>query len=158
RLALSGAATTTTAGMDRGAMENVAKRPPREVLPPHAARPEAVGGGHVEVDAIRRSHGTNPRTGGIKPMREWWSKIRRAVNLRRGLHDDLGEEIRSHLDFLIEENIARGMPPDEARAAAKRHFGNQTAVRERAREAWQFPGLETILQDLRYGLRGIRKS
>jgi len=91
-------------------------------------------------------------------MREWWSKIRRAVNLRRGLHDDLGEEIRSHLDFLIEENIARGMPPDEARAAAKRHFGNQTAVRERAREAWQFPGLETILQDLRYGLRGIRKA
>ena len=91
-------------------------------------------------------------------MREWWSKIRRALSLRRGLHDDLSEEMRSHLDFLIEENIARGMTSEDARAAAKRHFGNQTAVRERAREAWQFPQFETILRDLRYGLRGIRKA
>jgi putative ABC transport system permease protein len=91
-------------------------------------------------------------------MREWWSKIRRVLDRRRGLYDDLGEETRSHLDFLIEENIARGMPPEEARAAAERRFGNATRTREQAQEAWQFPRLETILQDLRYGLRGIAKS
>ena len=91
-------------------------------------------------------------------MREWWSKIRRAVRRRRDLDDDLGAEMRSHLDFLIEENIARGMAPEEARFAARRHFGNLAATRERAREAWQFPRVETFLQDLRYGLRGIRRN
>lgn len=91
-------------------------------------------------------------------MREWWSKISQILHGRRVLNDDLSEELRSHLDFLIEENITLGMSPEEARAAARRHFGNLTRTRERANEAWQFPRVETILQDIRYGLRGIRKS
>lgn len=91
-------------------------------------------------------------------MRERWSKILRALHLRRGLDADLSEEMRSHLAFAIEENIAQGMSPDEAQAAARRHFGNQTIIRERAHEAWQFPKFETILQDLRHGARAIRKS
>jgi putative ABC transport system permease protein len=74
------------------------------------------------------------------------------------LDDDFGEEMRAHLDLMIEENIGRGMPPEEARAAARRHFGNLTRTRELAKEAWQFPRIETILQDIRYGLRGIRRS
>ena len=78
-------------------------------------------------------------------MHEWWSKICRILDRRRGLDDDLGDEMRAHLDFLIEENIARGMPPEEARAAARQHFGNEIAVRERAREAWQFPLHELVL-------------
>jgi len=91
-------------------------------------------------------------------MDEWWSKVRCVLGLRRGLDHDLGEEMRAHLDFMIEENIARGMPPDEAKVAARRHFGNLTRVRELANEAWQFPQVETILQDIRYGLRSIRRS
>jgi putative ABC transport system permease protein len=85
-------------------------------------------------------------------VRAWLSKIGRILHFR------CGQEMRSHLDFLIEENIARGMPPADARAAARRHFGNETATRERAHEAWQFPRIETVLQDLRYALRGIRGS
>src|SRR5438552_10259840 len=50
------------------------------------------------------------------------------------------------------------MPPDEARNAARRHFGNATLTRERAQDAWSFASLETFLQDIRYGLRAIRKS
>ena len=91
-------------------------------------------------------------------MREWWSKVRGVLSLRRGLDDDIGEETRAHLDLMIDENIGRGMPPEEARAAARRRFGNLTRTRERANEAWQFPRVETMLQDIRYGLRGIRKS
>src|SRR5580700_3579563 len=91
-------------------------------------------------------------------MDEWWSKVRCVLGLRRGLDHDLGEEMRAHLDLMIEENIARGMPPDEAKVAARRHFGNLTRVRELANEAWQFPQVETILQDIRYGLRSIRRS
>ena len=91
-------------------------------------------------------------------MREWWSKVSRALHLRRGLNDDLSDEIRAHLDFIANENIERGMPPEEARTAARRRFGNLTRVQESAREAWLFPKLETVLQDIRYGLRGIRNS
>src|SRR5262249_55874984 len=52
----------------------------------------------------------------------------------------------------------QGFSQDEAWAAARRRFGNQTATLELAREAWQFPKLETFFGDLRYGLRGLRKS
>jgi predicted permease len=91
-------------------------------------------------------------------MREWWSKICRALHLRNGLDGDLSDEIQTHLDLITAENIERGMPPSEARAAARRAFGNLTTTREKAREAWQFPRFETSLQDIRYGLRGIRRS
>lgn len=91
-------------------------------------------------------------------MREWWSKILRGLHLRRGLDEDLSDEMRAHLDLMTEDNVERGMRADEARAAARRDFGNLTRTQEKAREAWQFPKLETILQDIRYGLRGIRKA
>jgi len=91
-------------------------------------------------------------------MREWWSKIRQSLHGRRGLSDDLAEEIESNLEFEAEDHRARGVEADRARLAARRHFGNPTLVREKAREAWGFPGFESVVQDLRYGLRGIRKS
>lgn len=91
-------------------------------------------------------------------MREWWSKISRALHFRSGLDCDLSDEIQAHLDLMTAENIDLGMTPNDARAAARRKFGNLARTEENAREAWQFPRLETILQDIRYGLRGIRKS
>jgi predicted permease len=94
----------------------------------------------------------------VNPMREWWSKICRALHLRSGLDRDLSDEMQAHLDLMTAENIERGMPPGEARANARRAFGNLTRTQENAREAWQFPRFETILQDIRYGLRGIRKA
>jgi predicted permease len=91
-------------------------------------------------------------------MREWWSKICSAFHLRRRMDGDLSDEMQAHLDLMTAENIERGMPPDEARAAARRGFGNITRTQEKAREAWQFPRFESFLQDIRYGLRGIRRS
>jgi len=91
-------------------------------------------------------------------MGEWWGKLARVLHLRRGLDRDLSEEMQAHLDLIAAENFERGMAPDEARTAARRNFGNLTRTKERAREAWQFPKLETILQDIRYGLRAIRRS
>jgi putative ABC transport system permease protein len=91
-------------------------------------------------------------------MRAWWAKIAQVLRRRKGLSEELDEEVRSHLDFLVEENLAMGMAPREAEAAARRYFGNVARARELASEAWQFPRIETILQDIRYGLRGIRRS
>jgi putative ABC transport system permease protein len=90
-------------------------------------------------------------------MREWWSKLR-GVGRRRAVDEELAEEMRAHADLMADDHVARGLSPDEARAAARRGFGNMTAVGERAREAWRFPGFESLLQDLRYGLRAVRQS
>jgi len=91
-------------------------------------------------------------------MREFWSKLGRALSGRRRLDADLSEELRAHLEFEIDEHLARGMPPNEARAAARRHIGNLTQIEERARGAWGLPPLESIAQDVRCGLRGIRRA
>jgi predicted permease len=91
-------------------------------------------------------------------MRQWWSKIERALGRRRNLASDLELEIDAHLRFLIEENLKRGMAPDKARSAARREFGNVAVVQERSYQSWQFPGFESLLQDIRYALRGIVKA
>jgi putative ABC transport system permease protein len=91
-------------------------------------------------------------------MRQWWSKVARALGKRRNLADELQQEMDAHLQFLIDENRERGMPLEEARAAARRHFGNATAVHERSYQAWQFPTFESLLQDLRYAARGIGRA
>src|SRR5262245_22629274 len=61
--------------------------------------------------------------------------------------------MRFHLEMKVEENLAAGTSPDEARYAARRQFGNQTLLREVSRDMWSFRSLETLAQDLRYSLR-----
>jgi predicted permease len=72
--------------------------------------------------------------------------------------DDLDTEIREHLERETQDNIERGMSADEARYAALRKFGNVTRVKEDAREVWSIVWLETLLQDLRFALRMLRKN
>ena len=72
--------------------------------------------------------------------------------------EDLTEEIRAHLEMEERENREAGMPPEEAHFAALRRFGNVTQTQERSREMWKWQWLETLLQDIRYGLRQLRRS
>ena len=77
---------------------------------------------------------------------------------RRRFDSDLEEEMRLHLELRQKENIAAGMPPDEARYAASRRFGNATYLREESHSAWGWAWLENAAQDLRYAVRVLRKS
>jgi len=52
--------------------------------------------------------------------------------------EDLDQEIRDHIEMATQENIGRGMSPEEARYAALRKFGNVTRVKEDTREVWSF--------------------
>ncbi len=70
----------------------------------------------------------------------------------------LEEEIRAHLALEAEENLEAGMPPDEARLAAQRKFGNELLALERSREIWGALWVERLVQDLRFALRQLRKS
>ena len=72
--------------------------------------------------------------------------------------NDLDQDIRDHIERETQDNIERGMPPEEARYAALRKFGNVTQVKEETREVWSVVWLERLLQDARYGVRTLRKS
>jgi hypothetical protein len=72
--------------------------------------------------------------------------------------NDLDRAIRDHIERETQENIDRGMPPDEARYAALRRFGNVTRVKEETREVWSFGWLEQLWQDVHYGLRMLAKN
>jgi predicted permease len=69
--------------------------------------------------------------------------------------EDLAEEMRLHLDLRAADQQDRGMTPNDAAAAARRQFGNVTRLREMSREAWGWRFLDTLLQDVRYGLRTL---
>src|SRR5262245_59111927 len=71
---------------------------------------------------------------------------------------ELEEEMRFHLEMKATENLAAGVSPEEARYAARRQFGNQTLLREVSRDMWAVRSIETLLQDLRYGLRMMIKN
>src|SRR3984957_1782174 len=71
--------------------------------------------------------------------------------------DELDEDIREHIEREAQDNIARGMRPDEARRAALLKFGNVTRVTEATREVWSRVWLERLLQDVAYGWRMLRK-
>lgn len=72
--------------------------------------------------------------------------------------DRLSAELEFHIEEQTAENIAAGMAPDEARFAALRAFGNSTALREQARENWSWNQMETILRDVRYGIRTLART
>jgi hypothetical protein len=77
---------------------------------------------------------------------------------KKRLEQELHEELRSHLEMLVEENVRKGMFSEEARYAAFRSFGGVEQVKEDYREKRGLPMIETVIQDLRYGLRMLAKS
>jgi putative ABC transport system permease protein len=77
---------------------------------------------------------------------------------RRQFDADLEEEMRLHLELRLEEQLQSGMMEDDAQAAARRKFGNPTYLREESHLAWGWEWLESVAQDIRCGLRMLRKS
>jgi putative ABC transport system permease protein len=70
----------------------------------------------------------------------------------------IDEEIAAHIALATEDNIARGMAPDQARLAALRSFGGVMRTTEAWREARGFAGLDNLRQDVRYALRSYGKT
>ena len=75
-------------------------------------------------------------------------------------HSDraLDEELQTHLALLVEQNIARGMPPEAARREAKLSLGGADQIKESVRDQRGLPLLDALLQDLRFAFRMLRKS
>src|SRR5215467_6659033 len=82
----------------------------------------------------------------------------RALFFKPKMEEELDEEVRFHLEREIEENIARGMSPEEARLAALRSFGGVERVKDESRDVRGIRLLEELWQDLRYGVRMLVKQ
>jgi hypothetical protein len=77
---------------------------------------------------------------------------------RDGVEKSLDAEIHSYLAALVDEKVAAGMAPDAARRAAAIELGGVEQVKEQVRAARTGALLDTLLQDLRYGLRTLAKN
>jgi putative ABC transport system permease protein len=82
----------------------------------------------------------------------------RAVFRKEELDQELSDELTFHLEKQIEQNIAAGMSVEEARYAALRRFGGVEQVKEECRDAWGVRFIDTLLQDIRYGARQLRRN
>ena len=83
-------------------------------------------------------------------MSFWKSRKRKDIELET--------EIQNHIELSIQERIERGESPEAARVEALREFGNVALVQEVTREMWSWAFLSRLAQDLRFGLRMLRKS
>lgn len=91
----------------------------------------------------------------MKPIK--WPSLRPLFR-KEQVEQELDEEVRFHLERQIEANIKAGMSADEARYAALRQFGGVEQIKEECRDAWGVRFIETLMQDIRYGLRQLRRS
>src|SRR5439155_5329303 len=91
-----------------------------------------------------------------KLLRIWRSLL--FLFRRSQMDQSLTEEIQFHIEMKTQEKRQAGMAEKEAQQAACREFGNALLLKEVSREVWGFPSIESFLQDIRFGLRMLRKN
>src|SRR5437016_12123008 len=93
----------------------------------------------------------------MKPLRRGWRRFLGTFGGWRN-EGDLADELTSHIEMQVEDNLRAGMSPAEARRAARLKFGNLELAKESYRGQRGLPLIEAFFTDLRYALRGLRKS
>src|SRR4029453_6329911 len=87
----------------------------------------------------------------------WFGRLRTLAARSRRLHDH-DEEVALHLSLLVADLQKQGWTRETAEREARRRFGGRDQVRERYRDVSGFPSLDALAQDLRYGVRMIRRQ
>jgi len=77
---------------------------------------------------------------------------------RDAMAHELTSEVEAHVALLARDLEREGMSPADALAAARRRIGDVGRLREESRDAWGFPAIDAIVQDVRYALRGLRRA
>jgi predicted permease len=94
-------------------------------------------------------------------LRQWWDVVRlrlRSLARHRRVEHELDKELRCHLELQIEENLARGMAPGEARLAAQRRLGGVAQIQEKCRDMRRTNYIENLGRDLRYAIRMLQNN
>jgi predicted permease len=87
-----------------------------------------------------------------------WLRKFLAVARKKPLDDELAAELETHIEMLTDDNIAAGMSPAQARREARIAIGNLSVAHELHRDARGLPTLESVLQDLKYAFRNLRRD
>lgn len=82
----------------------------------------------------------------------------RSLFRRNAVERELSEELQDHVERKTREYVERGLRPEEARRKAMREFGGVELAKENCRDARRVNLIETLIQDVRYGIRVLRKS
>jgi putative ABC transport system permease protein len=82
----------------------------------------------------------------------------RAIFRRRSIEAELDDELRFHLEHEVEKLMRSGLNREEASRRARRVLGGLDQVKEECRDARGVSALDTAMQDLRYGMRGLRRN
>src|SRR5881397_3867383 len=93
----------------------------------------------------------------MRRLREWILRFGGLFNKQRK-DREFDQEIESHLQMHIEDNVRSGMTPEEARRQALIKLGGIESTKEAYRDQRGLPVLETLWQDVRYGARMLRKN
>jgi len=93
----------------------------------------------------------------MKHLRAWLSRLA-GVFSKQARESEISDEIESHLAMQIDDNLRAGMTADEARRAAILKLGGIEQTKQAYRARGTVPGLEALVQDLRYGLRQLRSN
>src|SRR5437667_7708291 len=93
----------------------------------------------------------------MRRLREWIVRFGGLFNRQRK-DWELDEEIESHLQMHIEDNLRSGMTPDDARREAMIKLGGIESTKESYRDQRGLPILDTFFQDIRFGARQLRKN
>ena len=93
----------------------------------------------------------------MRRLRRFLNRLATSTTRRRG-EDRLREEVEEHLAQQTADNVRAGLSPREARRQAVLKFGAVEAVKEHYRDEQGLPQLESLMQDLRYALRQLRKA
>src|SRR5688500_6743682 len=90
--------------------------------------------------------------------RQWVRMRLRAILRRRQVERELAEELRQHLEHDVAQRLRRGADPAAARRAASLAFGAEERWKEECREARGVRLLDELAQDLRFGIRSLRRA
>lgn len=82
----------------------------------------------------------------------------RSLFSKQRVENELNDELRFHVEKMIEDNLAKGMSADEARYAALREFGGIEHMKEECRDSWGVRIINEFAQDFHYGLRQLRRN
>jgi putative ABC transport system permease protein len=93
----------------------------------------------------------------MNPFHKIWRWLR-SLGQRRAMKQEIDDELRFHIEQRTAENVANGMPPEEAGRAARKRFGNMQSVREECRERRGAGFGEATWQDIHFGMRMLRKN
>src|SRR3954470_12555512 len=90
-----------------------------------------------------------------------WRQLTRGLRVltnRRAADEDVADEVQDYLEQASAALVAKGVPPEDARRSARLELGNSDSIREQVRSYGWENMIETLLADLRYGARQLRRN